>query len=170
MGNNSGALNSNWKGGKHSFTCENCDKSFSSYLCGRETVRFCSNKCAHEFMTHPTKGKFGKEHPKWKDIKVMSLNNTIRTSQKYIEWRMFVYGRDSFRCVLCGKKGVWLEAHHKKPLRNIIKENKLNNDNFYDCEQLWDIDNGITLCIECHEKEDKMRNNFKRKNNIGGGN
>ena len=57
MGNNFGQKNSNWRGGKHTFVCECCGKEFKKYLCGRQTVRFCSNKCAHEYMPVQNKGK-----------------------------------------------------------------------------------------------------------------
>jgi len=42
---------------KVSIVCENCGKTVEKFLCGRNKVRFCSNKCAHEYMGAWNKGK-----------------------------------------------------------------------------------------------------------------
>jgi len=152
---------------KVTIVCENCGKTCVKHLCGRTKVRFCSNKCAHEHMENPIKGRFGSAHPGWKEIKKYNLSNTIRHSQKYIDWRLMVFGRDNFTCQKCGKRGCYLEAHHIIPLRKILKENKINTfDKALDCDELWNLTNGITYCSNCHMLEDKMRNKFNRLNII----
>ena len=40
----------------------------------------------------------------------------------------------------------------------------LNYDKLKICNELWDIDNGITYCVKCHIEEDKMRARFSKKN------
>jgi hypothetical protein len=91
---------------------------------------------------------------------VTKLNHKIRTHVKYLNWRQEVFERDRYTCQLCNSKGCYLEAHHKKPLRIIIKEHKIRTDaQIIKCEELWDINNGITLCMLCHAKIDKRRAN-----------
>ena len=56
-----GEKNSNWKGGtsKLKGICKMCGKKILIQKAGRDKVRFCSNKCAHEMMSginHPCYG------------------------------------------------------------------------------------------------------------------
>ena len=66
---------------------------------------------------------------KEREVKRNTPENTI--------WRKSVYERDDYACQKCGKKGIYLEAHHK--------ENWADNP-----ELRYVVDNGITLCKECH--------------------
>lgn len=61
-----------------------------------------------------------------------------RNSVQYKEWRMDVFSRDGFRCVECGTKKD-LQAHHIKSWQ---KHKELR----------YSVDNGITLCYDCHKK------------------
>jgi hypothetical protein len=82
-----------------------------------------------------------------------SLQAKIRSLFKYRQWRSDVFTRDNFTCQECGHRGRWIEAHHIRRLREILIGNKIKN--IYDadgCEELWDINNGQTLCINCHKK------------------
>lgn len=67
-----------------------------------------------------------------------------RESKAYSEWRKEVFSRDNYTCRKCGKHGGTLNAHHIKPY---AKYESLRTD----------LDNGITLCVECHKKEHKKR-------------
>jgi len=56
--------------------------------------------------------------------------------EKYKEWREKVLGRDSYKCQMCKRTTGILNAHHIIP-----KQFK---------EFIYDEDNGITLCFQCH--------------------
>jgi hypothetical protein len=80
-----------------------------------------------------------------------SLNKRIYYSSKYIQWRSNIFQRDKWTCQTCNIKGVLLEAHHKKRYALILKENKIRSyEDAMNCKELWNIDNGVTLCKDCH--------------------
>lgn len=71
-------------------------------------------------------------------------NELIRKSKEYREWRHKVFGRDKFTCQTCGVHSglgfrVELVADHIKPFCDYI-------------ELRFDVNNGRTLCKECHYK------------------
>lgn len=77
-----------------------------------------------------------------------------RATIEYREWRKKVFERDLYTCACCGCKNgngkyIKLVAHH-------IKNWKDNIDSRYD------VDNGVTLCEECHIKFHSM---FGKRNN-----
>jgi hypothetical protein len=81
-----------------------------------------------------------------------SLNEIIRHSQKYILWRSQIFERDNWTCQTCQKRGTELNAHHKKPFIEIIKEFNIKNmEEAEKCEELWNLNNGVTLCSDCHD-------------------
>lgn len=61
----------------------------------------------------------------------------IRRSGEYNNWRRLVFERDEYTCQSCGQHGGILNAHHIKPFSK-----------FPDLR--LDINNGITLCKDCH--------------------
>jgi len=106
---------------------------------------------------NPNKGKFGKEHPCWKENKKHPFQKLIRETYKYKEWRTAIFKRNNYTCVLCGNgNGIFVEADHF-PIRfiDIIRKFEINTlDKAIACEPLWDTNNGRTLCRECHRKTD----------------
>jgi hypothetical protein len=61
----------------------------------------------------------------------------IRNTQAYRSWRSAVLHRDGHRCRECGVTGVPLQSHHVKAFA-LYPEHRL------------EVDNGITLCVDCH--------------------
>ena len=95
----------------------------------------------------------GEKHWQWKGG-ITSLTIQIRTCFKYRQWRSDIFTRDNFICVLCRTVGRKLNAdHYPKKFSEIIEQYKIRtfNDGL-NCEELWNINNGRTLCIDCHRK------------------
>ena len=81
--NQRGENNTNWNNGSSKLfgICECCGKKFVTNKCGRDIVRFCSNKCAHTIMT----GFAGFKHST-KTKKIQSkLKKGIKLSNEHIE-------------------------------------------------------------------------------------
>ncbi len=73
---------------------------------------------------------------------ITPINYLARRSSEYRIWREQVFSRDRYKCVLCGDaKGGNLNADHILPFA------------FYP-KLRFDINNGRTLCVECHRKTD----------------
>ena len=86
---------------------------------------------------------------------ITSLNLAIRRTYKYRLWRSDVFTRDNYTCQLCFDKGVFLEADHIKAFCLILKENNIRSiEDALKCEELWNINNGRTLCKKCHKETD----------------
>jgi len=101
---------------------------------------------------NPMYGKYGDKNPAWKGG-ITPLIQSIRNFNEYKEWRLQIFGRDNFTCQCCGIRGVYLEVHHIKSFSKIIREYNIKNiEDALNCELLWDLNNGITYCLECHNK------------------
>jgi hypothetical protein len=99
---------------------------------------------------------------------ISKLNYHIRRIAKYVQWRTECFIRDNFTCQNCGKHGGRLQVHHKKSFELILKENNITTiEQAINCPELWDIDNGITLCIHCHIQTDTYAKNLKVKGSGG---
>lgn len=82
--------------------------------------------------------KRGKEHYCWAGG-ITGRIDKIRKSEKYLEWKRAIYKRDGHKCSYCGRKDMVIHAHHIVPI-------------YEDESKIFDVNNGITLCRECHEK------------------
>ena len=92
------------------------------------------------------------KHPNWKGG-ITPLTKVIRHSFKYRQWRSDIFTRDNFICQECFLENCYLEAHHIDKFSNIIERNKIKTlEKALNCEELWNINNGITLCNKCHNK------------------
>jgi hypothetical protein len=126
--------------------------------------KFCSQECVYKWMS---KNMNGEKSPSWKGG-ATSIKRRIRGTSKYFDWRLKVFERDNFTCQRCGKRGSYLHAHHKKPFGQILDELKEKYpllDLYYVAmttnNELWDINNGITLCEKCHKEVHKEIENKK---------
>ena len=99
---------------------------------GPQATRFSAghNRPQHEPVRGPA-------HPRW-----TGGPKRVHLTPEYREWRDAVFHRDNYTCQNCGARSaagnpVYLHAHHMKP----VAEEPL---------AAFDLDNGRTLCIECH--------------------
>jgi len=96
----------------------------------------------------------GEKHWNWKGGKT-KLRNSLKELYVYREWRSQIFSRDSFVCQGCGQRGGYLHAHHLRSLSLILEENKIKTvAQAKACKELWDVNNGQTLCRSCHHKTD----------------
>lgn len=83
----------------------------------------------------------GEKSSSWKGG-ITPQNKIIRASAEYKLWRKSVFERDGYKCIFCGAKNgngktIILHADHIKPFA-------------YFPELRFAIDNGRTLCKDCH--------------------
>jgi len=162
-----------------SHRCKLCDVIFQDY---RNSKRiFCSNSCrttyynlnasdelrekwrqkaTNRIVTLATRLKIselqrGKNNSNWKDGGNDKLISKIRRSLPYKLWRLDVLDRDSFICQECGKsyKETQLDVHHINPLYKLFEQYDIKTlQDFLNCEECLDRNNGVTLCKTCHEQ------------------
>lgn len=91
----------------------------------------------------------------WKDGRT-KLVRQIKNLGLYKQWRKAVFERDNYTCQICDIRGsVELCPDHIKPFSHILDDNKITTRKEAEmCEELWNVDNGRTLCHECHKKTD----------------
>ncbi len=119
--------------------CKYCGKSIITTKSINK--QYCDINCRnlHYRTTHQGEKSYFWKGGKTKESKLR------RTTKEYKEWREKVFKRDNYTCQQCGSKKE-LEAHH-------IKEQSLYP------ELIYEVENGLTLCHECHKKTE----NYGRK-------
>ena len=158
---------------KETRQCKVCNKEFKEWPSQQKAT--CSNDCKRIHISNLTTGKpkgeehrknisealkksesakkqwfkKGKENPSygrnqtgpnnynWKGG-ITNTNQKRRNDPRLTEWRKAVFERDGFKCQDCGNTG-YLHAHHIIPFSK-------------DYSKAFDIDNGKTVCVSCHEK------------------
>jgi hypothetical protein len=78
----------------------------------------------------------GPNHPNWRGGTKRERLRIMATAL-YQKWRKAVLARDDFRCFACGERSRRLNAHHLYPWK-------------YFPRLRFALENGITLCEECH--------------------
>jgi len=109
---------------KKEILCLQCKKIFNPSR-NNNIQKFCSKDCS---IFYYDKGK-------------TKENKKIRTSLAYQNWRKSIFERDNYTCQECKIIGGKLNADHIKPFA-LFPNLRL------------DINNGRTLCEECHRKTD----------------
>ena len=107
----------------------------------------------------------GDKHYDWKGG-ITPLRIQIWKLIEYKQWRSNIFQRDNWTCQTCGDRskkgnGFKLNAHHIKTFSLILKENGIKSIvEAQMCEELWDMDNGVTLCEDCHKLTDSYPKNL----------
>lgn len=84
----------------------------------------------------------GEKHHNWKGgISKTNSRRHIMMTLEYKLWRRGVFERDDWTCIWCGLRGDVLHADHIKPWALFP-------------ELRFALDNGRTLCVECHKTTD----------------
>ncbi|MDS7057032.1 HNH endonuclease [Klebsiella pneumoniae] len=86
-------------------------------------------------------------HYRWSGGKD-AYDDKYRNSNEYSEWRLAVFKRDNYICQCCKLTGLKLNAHH---IFNFATHKDIR----------YDIENGITMCEECHRRFHKVYGVFK---------
>lgn len=111
------------------------------------------HKHTEESRRKMSEAKKGERSYLWKGG-ISSINERIRKGIEYKLWRKSVFERDKYTCVFCLKIGGQLHADHIKPFALFP-------------ELRFAIDNGRTLCVDCHRATDsygsKMNKNYRNK-------
>ena len=120
------------------------------------------------------KNRKGAEVNNWRGG-ITPLTKRIRHLLEYNEWIKSIFERDNYICQECFKQGGYLHSHHIKPFSKILQEFLKEYDQFSPIEDketlvrlaikwqpFWDINNGQTLCKECHKKTDTYKTGGKK--------
>ena len=87
---------------------------------------------------------------------ITEKNRMFRNSLDCRLWREAVFERDNWTCIWCGQRGGKLNADHIKPF-SLFPELRLS------------IDNGRTLCLNCHKMTESYGKNYTEheRDNLG---
>ena len=135
--------------------CSQISEALKGHLMSEETRRKLIE--SHKGHIGWSKGKIcpslsGENNGNWKGG-ITPLSHQIRYNFKYRQWRSDVFTRDDFTCQECGSKENKLNTHHIVSFNSIIQKYEITNlEEALNCEELWSINNGITLCEDCHNK------------------
>lgn len=119
--------------------CLHCETEFyaPNWLSSRRGAKYCSYSCYWS-------SKLGKKP--WNYEGITPINVSIRKTRRYRRWSRMVKERDDFTCQICGKRGNGeMHSDHIKPF------------SLYP-ELRFDLNNGRTLCLECHRNTETYGN------------
>ncbi len=127
----------------------------------KETREMISNALEGRTRTKEARKKQGESirgenHYNWQGGKT-EIKHRLRESGEYHAWRRKVFERDNRKCQECGAEDTELHAHHIKRFSDLLDEvveefGELTFKNALSYESLWGVQNGKTLCKECHGK------------------
>ena len=173
----------NWNSGtKKCRSCASKGKNNGNYKNGCKSKKYYCKICKNKINYHTALygsglcvkcgniGRFkGSKHWNWQNNKT-SLAKSIRALIEYKNWRKEVFKRDDYTCQECDKTKCYVEAHHIKEFHIIFTEFLKEYDQFSPMEDketlvrlaikykpFWNIDNGQTLCKDCHNLTKNVR-------------
>lgn len=152
-----------WIKGKHHSekTKEKMSESQKGKIVSEETRIKLSKISKGKKLSEETKEKIRDyQVKKWEGVERKKYKRYIHLTNtyEYREWRSNVFQRDNWTCQTCGMRSkagepIYLEAHH---IKSWAKYPKLR----------YEINNGITLCRECHKLTRKICLQKKTDSNI----
>ena len=161
-----GKLNFNYNEEKHKkhYCIEpNCNNE----IC-YDTWKYGKGKC-QSCLGKKMTGKIGKATSGYIDGRT-PLTILIRHLLEYNQWRNKVFERNNYTCQKCGRIGGNLEAHHKKSFAILLDKFLYEYNQFSPIEDketlvrlairwspFWEVNNGKTLCKDCHNLIRKQR-------------
>lgn len=116
------------------------NKGLKGFRKGIPRPNWVRKKISNSRKGKPVPSRRGEKSNMWKGG-LTPINKIIRGSIEYKLWREAVFKRDNWTCIWCGQKTHNLNADHIKPFA-------------YFPELRFAIDNGRTLCVDCHKKTD----------------
>lgn len=126
----------NYKGGN--FDCVDCGKKLGS----RQPKNKLCSRCFG-------KRRSGENAPNWKGG-ITAEYAAARNTTEYKNWRKAVFERDNYTCVLCGVRGVEIQADHIKSFAEFPELRTV-------------LSNGRTLCVPCHKTTPNYCRNIRAK-------
>ncbi|KKN59920.1 hypothetical protein LCGC14_0537450 [marine sediment metagenome] len=93
----------------------------------------------------------GSKHHNWKGG-VTSISEIARYMLKHADWPKQIFERDNYTCQRCSGYGGCLNAHHLIPVKQILEYYSIDTmEKVKQCNLLFDINNGLSLCKKCHK-------------------
>ena len=85
------------------------------------------------------------------------LRAEIEKMPKYSNWRSTIFDKCGRKCEMCGVANG-LEIHHRTSFDSLLKSYKITTAvEAFECDALWNINNGSVLCKECHSKMESSK-------------
>jgi hypothetical protein len=143
--------------------CAQCGKDIikAGSMENKRTNHFCSNTCYNDWRSINLRGE---NNYTWAGGITRPIYRKLRNCRLSTNWRIAIFERDNYTCTECGCT-EHLDVHHTVEFADIIKQNNITTyAQGADCEQLWDVNNGITLCVHCHaDKHPDLRHLFNKR-------
>lgn len=117
--------------------CRYCGKEVESNKYANK--KFCNMDCRRSYIE--------KVKDEYKEV-----SHYLRTHTLYDTWRNEILKRDHYHCKECGSPNE-LHVHHIKTLYDITLKYNFNIETILASIEFNDLDNGITLCTNCHAKQ-----------------
>ena len=105
---------------------------------------------------------------------ITPLGQIIKGIAESKQWREAIFKRDNYTCQDCDKRGGKLHSRHKKAFSKIFREFLQEYNQFSPIEDkeillrlatkyepFWEVNNGITLCVDCHREYHKRGGKMK---------